>query len=94
MSTVDDWISKLKNLIEGYKHEDILNTDETGLFYQCMPQRTYGFTGQKCRNGEQSKERITVLFTCNSTEIEKLVPVVIGKAANPRAFKNVNKANI
>ena len=59
-----------------------------------MPQKTYGLKGQKCYNGEKSKERLTILFTCNSTGTEKLTPVVIGKSENPRAFKNVNKANL
>ena len=94
MYTVNDWISKHKNLIECFKPEDIFNTDKTGLFYKCMAQRTYCFNGKKCYNGEQSKECIIVLFTCNSTGTENLVPVVIGKAANPRAFKNVNIANL
>jgi len=93
-STVNDWISKLSKMIEGYKPEDIFNADETGLFFKCMPQKTYGFKGQKCYNGEKSKERLTILFTCNSTGTEKLTPVVIGKSENPRAFKNVNKANL
>ena len=59
-----------------------------------MPQKTYGFTGKKCYKGEQSKESIKFLFICNSIGTEKLVLVVIGKAANPRAFKDVNSAKL
>ena len=59
MYTVNDWISKHKNLIECFKPEDIFNTDKTGLFNKCMAQRPYCFNGQKCYNGEQSKKCIT-----------------------------------
>ena len=41
MSTVDGWISKLKNLIEDFKLGDIFKTDETGFFTnKCLKERT------------------------------------------------------
>ena len=43
---------------------------------------------EKCAGGKLSKERLTVLVTASMTR-EKSPPLVIGKSANPRCFKNM-----
>ena len=45
---------------------------------------------EKCAGGKLSKEMITALVTASMAG-EKLPPLVIGKSANPRCFKNVKK---
>ena len=45
---------------------------------------------EKCTGGKLSKERITVFVTASMAG-KKLPPLVIGKSANPRCFKNVKK---
>ena len=40
---------------------------------------------------KQSKDRITVLLTCNATGSEKMCLLFIHKYENPRALKNINK---
>ncbi|KAG0422462.1 Tigger transposable element-derived protein 6 [Dictyocoela muelleri] len=37
------------------------------------------------------KRRITVMLACNMTGTSKLKPVIIGKFANPRAFKGFDR---
>lgn len=72
-----------------YKNEDIFNADETGLFYKCTPENTLRLKGENCSGGKLSKDRVTVLL-CASATGEKLEPLIIGKYAKPRCFKNQN----
>ena len=86
---VNEWQNdRLPALLKEFKPEQIFNTDETGLFYRCLPDKTHVFKNKKCAGGKLSKERLTVLVTASMTG-EKLPPLVIGKSANPRCFKNV-----
>lgn len=84
-----DWYSKLKTLIANYDPRDIFNTDETGLFFKCLPDKTLTFKDEKCHGGKHSKERLTVLLAVNMDGSKKLKPLVIGKAMKPRCFKGV-----
>jgi hypothetical protein len=90
MKRLESWKSELGKLIEGYEPRNIFNADETGLFYSLLPNKTLAFKGEKCHGGKLSKERLTVLYCCNSDGSEKLQPVVIGKFAKPRCFKHVH----
>lgn len=85
----EEWIAKLPSIIEGYKHENIVNGDETGLFFHALPSKSLCLIGEKCSGGKLCKERLTV-FLCSfmSGKMEK--PLVIGKAAKPRCFKNMD----
>lgn len=86
---IQDWFSKLPTLIQGYDPRDIYNADETGLFYKCLPDHTLALKGEACHGGKSSKERLTVLLCTNSDGSDKRKPVVIGKSARPRCFKNI-----
>jgi len=85
---VDDWKNKLSELCDGYDEKDILNMDETGLFFKDTSRQTFHFKGDDCAGGKRSKERITVLLCASSTG-EKFKPLVIGKSKQPRCFKNI-----
>lgn len=87
-STVSDWKMLLNDKCVGYELKDIINADETGLFFRQMPDKTLHFKAKSCKGGKLSKERITVLITCSATG-EKFPLWVIGKSAKPRCFKNV-----
>lgn len=88
--TVEEWVSTtLPALIDGYEPNNIYNCDETALFFKLLPDRTYEVRGKKCTGGKKSKERVTVLLCCNADGSDKHVPLVIGKAAKPRCFKNI-----
>ncbi|CAG4952456.1 unnamed protein product [Parnassius apollo] len=60
--------------------------DETGLFFNLLPDRTLRVKGEKCRGGTRSKQRLTVVLTCNSDGSHKLKPWVIGKSEKPHCF--------
>ena len=62
--------------------------DETGLFYRAVPDRTLDIKGQECTSGKKAKERIRIALCVSMTgEFER--PMVIGRAAKPRCFKDL-----
>jgi hypothetical protein len=80
----------MPGLIEGYAAEDIYNADKTGLFFKCLPDKTYGCSNKKCHDGKKSKDQLTVMECCNMTGNDKIEFLVIyGKTQKPRCFKNV-----
>ena len=86
-----DWLNnRLPLLMEEYSPQDIINCDETGLFFRCLPDRTHVFKNDKCVGGRHSKERITVMVTASMAG-ERFPLLVIGKSANPRCFKGLPK---
>ena len=88
---VDDWSKRLTALTEGYALADIYNADDTGLYFRALPSRSMVVKGDPQKGTKTSKDRITVLLACSATG-EKLTPLVIGKAANLRCFRGVDKA--
>ena len=93
IDTVEGFKSKIPEFIENYEHRNIFNCDETGLYFRALPDRTLATKSSGHKGTKVSKDRITVMFACSATG-EKLKPLVIGKAANPRCFKNVKKSNM
>ena len=53
--TVSGWHERLKTLMEGYKAENIWNTDETGCFYRALPQKSLADKSKECRGGKKRK---------------------------------------
>ena len=90
---VDDSTEKLPNLIEGYAPENVFNTDETGVLFKQTTNKTLHVKGQKCSNGKQSKERLTLMLCANMAG-EKEKPLVIGKFENPHCLKHVKRDNL
>ena len=70
-----------------YDLKDIFNADGFGLFYQCLPNKTYHFKGQKCSGEKNSKVRLTGMVAGNAIG-EKRPMFVIGKSKTPRCFKH------
>ncbi|KAI8502235.1 hypothetical protein Bbelb_198230 [Branchiostoma belcheri] len=86
---VDDWKKKLADITAGYAPENVFNMDESGLFYRTTTNKTLYVKGQQCSGGKQAKDRLTIML-CASMTGEKEQPLIIGKSAKPRCFKNVN----
>ena len=84
----DEWRNqKLPSILSKYSPDDIYNADETGLFYQCLPNKTYTLKGEKASHGlKESKQRFTVLVATNMSGSDKVAPLIIGKSAKPRCF--------
>ena len=59
--------------------------DETGLFWRGLPTSSLIVNGEKAKGGKLAKERVSICFLVSSIG-EKFMPLVIGKAAMPRAF--------
>ncbi|XP_057290339.1 tigger transposable element-derived protein 4-like [Hydractinia symbiolongicarpus] len=78
----------LPTILSNYKLEDTFNADEFGLFYQCLPEKTYHLKGEKCSGGKKSKLRFTGMAAASATG-EKLPMFVIGKSKKPRCFNNI-----
>ena len=71
--------------IARYISDNIYNADKMGLFYKCLPNKTYTLKGENAScNRKESKDRLTILVAANMSGTDKLMPLVIGKSANPR----------
>jgi hypothetical protein len=64
----------------------MFNMDETGFFFRALPNSTLSHVKQSCKGGKQRKNRITVVLTCSALG-EKLLPWIIGKSKNLKAFR-------
>lgn len=84
-----DWHCKLKTLIENYDARDIFNTDETGLFFKCLPDKALTFKDEKCHGGKHCKERLTVLLAVNMDGSEKLKPLLFSLFTNRINIQNI-----
>ncbi|XP_072165265.1 tigger transposable element-derived protein 4-like [Diadema setosum] len=80
---------KLTDILRRYDPKDIYNADETGLFWQMLPEESLGFQGTTYHGGKQQKTCVTVLVCANMDGSNKLPLFVVGKNKRPRAFKNV-----
>ena len=66
--------------------------DETGLFYRLEPWRSLATEAMK--GAKRCKELISVALCCNANGSDKVAPLVIGKYANPRFFKHIDKSKL
>ena len=80
----------LPTLLSSCKLEDLFNADEFGLFYQCLPTRTYHLSGEECSGDKSSKVILTGMVVVSATG-EKLEMFVIDKSKKPWCFKNVKQ---
>jgi hypothetical protein len=70
----------LYQILKNYNPKNIFNCDETGLFWKMQPNRIIS-NGPVART-KQSKDHVTVLLICNTTESEKLQLLFIHKYEN------------
>ena len=75
----------LQTLLSNYNLEDTFNADEFGLFYQCLPSKTYHLSGEKCSGGKNSKVRLIGMAAASATG-EKLETFGIGKSKKTTAL--------
>ena len=89
---LDTMRENLRQTLRDYDPENIFNCDETGLFWKMKPKHT--ISNGPVAGTKLSKDRVTVLLTCNATGNEKLPPLFIHKSETPRALKNINKKSL
>ena len=66
--------------LEGYSLSDIYNSDETALFYESLPHRTYCHIDDKPSGSAKCKDRLTLLIITNMDGSDHRKLSVIGKA--------------
>ena len=72
--------------------EQLYNCDETGLYYRSLPTKTLAAQSEKQASGmKKQKDRVTLMGCNNATGTHRFPLMFVGKAANPRCFKHVNK---
>ena len=87
------WKERLGSIIPGYEMQDIWNMDETDCFYRALLDKSLSEKAKKSKGGKKLTERLTVAFFVSATG-ERRKPVVIGKYANARCLKNINKDDL
>ena len=75
------WGTPLPTMPSNYELKDIYNADEFGLFYECLPNKTYQIKSENSSDGKLSKTR---------TVGDKWPMFVTGKDKKSWCFKNVN----
>ena len=55
--TVEGWHERMKFLMDGFKPEDIWNTDETGRFYRALPDKTLAEKNERMQRWEKVKRK-------------------------------------
>ena len=95
MSKVEEFRNTVPaQLLKDYRPEDIYNADETGLIWANTSNKTLTFKTDDCTGKKVSKVRVTIKACVNMTGTHKKRLFVIGKAKEPRSFKNKSKLPI
>ena len=63
---------------------------ETGLLGRGLSNKTLCLPTEKCNDGKFTKKLLTIHLCCNSSDIELLIPLVIGKCQTLRYFGEIN----
>jgi hypothetical protein len=81
----------IPKIVRDNSEDDIFNADETGLFWRCLPSKTYDLAtkmrGETMKGSKKLKERVTFLAMINASGTEKY-GLVIGTAKSPLSFRN------
>ena len=86
---IEAFLVDLQKPKDEYRDENILNANETALFYRLLPERTIERNHAAAVGKKFLKHRITLLLCCSVTA-EQLPPLVIGKYENPRCLRGIN----
>ena len=88
---MSEWRTKFWALIEEHNIEPccVYNADQTGLYYQKLPNRMYVDANQKSSYAgvKQMKDKTRVtLMVCTSAAADKCPLAIVGKPKQPRCF--------
>lgn len=67
-----------------------MSTKRLFFVWKAMPNKLMTYKNMASNSSKISKESISIMLTVNMDGSEKLKPIVIGKSAKPRYFKNIN----
>ncbi|CAB4409729.1 unnamed protein product [Rhizophagus irregularis] len=85
---LNEYRATIAEKLSEYDLQDIYNCDETALFWQLEPSKT--FAQGPVVGTKKSKNRVTILLTCNATGEDKLKPLFIHKYKNPRPLRGIS----
>ena len=80
--------TSLPTLMSKYSLENNYNADDFGLFFQCLPNKSFHLKSEECSGGKHSNIRMIISLIAANAGGEKLTMFVIGKAKDLRCFKN------
>ena len=80
-------LPELRSRLAQCRSCNIFNAEECGLYYPQPSTVTIG--PARLRGRKNRKYHVTFLFCVNANDIEKLPPMVVGSAENPRCFLGV-----
>jgi hypothetical protein len=72
----------------GYEPRNVYNADETGLFFNVLPDRTLAYKRESCM-AENIPKTDSRCYCVNSDGSDKQVPIVIGKFPKPSASRTL-----
>ncbi|XP_034938593.1 jerky protein homolog [Chelonus insularis] len=79
----------------GLNRQQVFNSDETGLVYKDMPEKTIASNNEVQVSGsKKKKEKVSVRFCYNANGSMKMLLLVIGKSKNPRKLKSLQKSKL
>lgn len=91
---MNEWrANEIRKIISEFHPVDIYNADETGIFYQLLPDRTFTFERDTCKGGKKSNLRLTALLCCNASGTDKRKPLVFARSVRPTCFKSVKSSS-
>ena len=90
-SAANKFINEFSVITEGYSEHQIFNCDETGLYFRMLPGYTLTSIHNRPDGTKKAKDRVTINACANASGTIKLPLLLIGKAKNPRCFRNLNK---
>ncbi|CAG8711501.1 19470_t:CDS:2 [Cetraspora pellucida] len=80
-------------LLNNYHSNNILNADETGLYFYLGPNKTLVSKSDTAKGYKKDKSCLTILLCCNASGTQKFKPFVIGKSAHSK-YSQVNQPTI
>ena len=78
-------------MLRNNKSSVIFNYDETGLYIRMLPGYTLNSVHNWPDGTKKAKDRVKINACANASGTIKLPLLLIGKAKNPRCFRNLNK---
>jgi hypothetical protein len=87
-------MESIRERLSPYALRDRFNCDETALYWKRLPDRT--LATKQLPGCKKEKARLTAYLCCNADASERIKPLFIGTAKQPRAFSaaSVNIANL
>lgn len=93
LSKINEFRDRFEEVEKRFTKGCIFNLDETAIYIKGLSDHSYIAKDVSNKSVKQQKTRMTLLLGINM-EGEKLRPLIVGKSANPRAYRNISLENI